>query len=132
VLALYDHEERSLTLANAGVPWPYLIRKGDARKIEVQGLPLGLLTDIHYDETRIDLRPGDIVVLCSDGLQDTENDERERFGDANISEQLIALADQPAQVIAEELVMACKRHSGMNDLHAADDCTVVVLKVTRA
>jgi sigma-B regulation protein RsbU (phosphoserine phosphatase) len=131
ILAVYDHQDRSLPLANAGVPWPYLIRGGDARKIEVQGLPLGLLADVQYEESRVILRPGDIVVLCSDGLHDAENEHQEQFGDALMSERLIALSGEPAQVIAQELVRSGQRHAGMNSSHASDDCTVVVLKVTR-
>lgn len=129
VLGIYCHQGKTLTLANAGIPWPYLVRDGQVDKIQIEGLPLGLMPDARYEELQIDLQSGDIVVLCSDGLMEFENERKEYFGERYIPKQLTSLADSPAQVIAEGLVRAGHKHAGTVG-QPVDDCTVVVLKVS--
>src|SRR5438045_6673291 len=42
-------------------------------KIEIEGVPLGLLPRQEYDETVFKAEPGDLVVLYSDGVSDHIN-----------------------------------------------------------
>jgi len=66
--AVYDAGERRLTLANAGAPYPILVRDGEVQQIRVGGIPLGLFPDTEYDEVTIELRSGDTVLFASDGI----------------------------------------------------------------
>src|SRR3984893_8292494 len=61
LFGIYDAPERRLTLANAGEPYPLLVRAGEATEIQVAGVPLGLFADSTYDEITIELLPGDVV-----------------------------------------------------------------------
>src|SRR6202162_303837 len=47
--AVYDAGERRLTLANAGAPYPILLRDGNVQQVRVAGVPLGLFADSKYD-----------------------------------------------------------------------------------
>jgi len=58
LFAVYDASTRKLTLANAGGPYPLLVRKGQVQAICLEGVPLGLIPDTQYDETTIDLPAG--------------------------------------------------------------------------
>src|SRR5258707_808705 len=78
--AVYDAGERRLTLANAGAPYPVLLRDGEVQQIRIAGVPLGLFPDTEYDEVTVDLRPGDIVLFASDGILESENTEQVEFG----------------------------------------------------
>ena len=40
--ALYDPDDRSLLLANSGLPRPLLVREGRVRELAVEGVPLGM------------------------------------------------------------------------------------------
>src|SRR5258706_595522 len=51
LFATYDAPSRSLTLSNAGGPYPLLVRKGQVQAIRLEGVPLGLIPDTQYDET---------------------------------------------------------------------------------
>src|SRR5437588_5344972 len=56
LFAVYDASTRRLTLANAGGPYPLLVRNGQVRAIRLEGVPLGLIPDTQYDEPTIDLK----------------------------------------------------------------------------
>ena len=80
LFAVYDAAHRRLTLANAGGPYPLLYRDAQVRSVRLEGVPLGLLSGTQYDETSLDLMPGDIVVFASDGILESANAADEEFG----------------------------------------------------
>jgi sigma-B regulation protein RsbU (phosphoserine phosphatase) len=59
-----DEKSRDLVYANAGHPPPLLFRSslGDFKKLEVTGIALGALCGMEYEERRIGLTPGDVLV----------------------------------------------------------------------
>ncbi|SFB90093.1 SpoIIE family protein phosphatase [Streptomyces aidingensis] len=74
IYAIYDPAERSCVLANAGHPPPLLLARGPhtglwrARTLHLpEGMPLGL-EDARFEERRIDMPDGAILVLYTDGL----------------------------------------------------------------
>jgi phosphoserine phosphatase RsbU/P len=130
LFAVYDASTRKLTLANAGGPYPLLVRKGQVRAIRMEGVPLGLIPDTQYDETTIDLEPGDIVLFASDGIQESENAAQEEFGLERLTALLSAIPrGNSARDIAEQILAATDGHSGAGTA-PHDDRTLVVLRVT--
>ena len=126
--AVYEASRRRLTLANAGLPYPYLLRDDRIETIEVSGLPMGLAqSGGPYDETTLSLRPGDTIVFCSDGVADCLNETGHRFGSSRVEEVLAGARTRSAQHIADELIRATDRHANTSDV--TDDRTVVVIKV---
>lgn len=130
LFAVYDAPAHRLSLANAGGPYPLLVRDGRAQEIRVEGVPLGLFPDSEYEESSIDLQPGDIVLFASDGILESENSDQEEFG----SQRLHALlADASQGISADELsgkiIAATDDHSGPGS-NPHDDRTLLVLRVT--
>jgi sigma-B regulation protein RsbU (phosphoserine phosphatase) len=83
-----------LVLANAGHLPPYL----NSQEIAVVGgLPLGVLPDIVYEETRLYLHPGDRVLLYSDGVVEARMTSGELFG----FDRVHNLSNQSAFYLAE-------------------------------
>lgn len=83
-----------VTLANAGHLAPY--RNG--REIAVEaGLPLGIVADTVYTETRVELHAGDVLTLMSDGVVEAQNAAGELFGFARTEE----IASGSAETIAQ-------------------------------
>ena len=68
--ALFDFRERSLRVANSGLPHPfhYKALTGKAEPLPVSGLPLGTFDGSGYDELSVELSAGDAVVFYSDGV----------------------------------------------------------------
>ena len=130
LFAIYDASTRKLTLANAGGPYPLLVRNGHVQAIRLEGVPLGLIPDTQYDETTIDLEPGDVVVFASDGILESENPAQEEFGPARLREILSAISQRDsAREITEQIMAATDGHGGAG-IAPHDDRTLVVLRVT--
>jgi len=49
VFAVFDSNARQITIANAGSPYPLLVRKGRIEEIPLTGIPLGLMPDTKYE-----------------------------------------------------------------------------------
>jgi sigma-B regulation protein RsbU (phosphoserine phosphatase) len=130
LFGIYDAPSRRLTLANAGGPYPLLVRNGQVQAILLEGVPLGLIPDSQYDELTLDLQVGDVVVFASDGILESENRQQEEFGPERLSLLLTALpAETPAREIAELILAATDEHCGEG--HSPhDDRTLLVLRVT--
>jgi sigma-B regulation protein RsbU (phosphoserine phosphatase) len=124
--AVVDSADRTLTIASSGLPQPYLVRGGRVESIELSGLPLGLMAGQTYNEVRLTLEPGNVVVLCSDGVEESRDAGDEQFGSERAQEILLSLAQEAPYDIAKGLLDACRQFSKKG---RADDRTVVVLKV---
>jgi len=68
-----DIRDGSGVLSNGGMPFPFLIHDGVLKRLEVRGVPLGLLEGSRYDELKFQLEPGDTLILASDGITDALN-----------------------------------------------------------
>lgn len=130
LFAVYDAATRRLILANAGGPYPLLVRNGVVEAIRLEGVPLGLLPESQYDEKTVDLQPGDVVLFASDGILESENAGQEEFGLVRLT-TLLSGASQvdSAQAIAQQILDATDGHSGAG-VSPHDDRTLLVLRVT--
>jgi sigma-B regulation protein RsbU (phosphoserine phosphatase) len=130
LFAVYDASTRKITLANAGGPYPLLVRDGKVQAIRLEGVPLGLIPGTEYDETTIDVVPGDVVLLASDGILESANAAQEEFGPERLTSLLSAISPgDSAREIAERILAATDGHSGSGTA-PHDDRTLVVLRVT--
>jgi len=130
LFAVYDASTRRLTLSNAGGPYPLLVRDGQVISIRLGGVPLGLLPDTQYDESSLDLRPGDVIIFASDGILESENAAEEEFGLQRLSALLSGISpEDSARAIADRILAETDNHSGA-DVAPHDDRTLVVLRVT--
>ena len=130
LFAIYDASTRRLTLSNAGGPYPLLVRDGHVISIRLEGVPLGLLPGTQYDESTIDLQPGDVILFASDGILESANATDEEFGLQRLSALLSAISpEDSARAIADRILEETDNHSGV-DSTPHDDRTLVVLRVT--
>ncbi|HYW67930.1 MAG TPA: PP2C family protein-serine/threonine phosphatase, partial [Candidatus Dormibacteraeota bacterium] len=128
--AIYDAALRELSIANAGGTLPLLVRRGEVTEIDVRGVPLGLLPNTEYDEIRLALNPGDIVVFASDGVHESMNSDLEEFGSDRLKSLLaeVAITD-PGYTIAQRIVKATDEHAGAGR-PPHDDRTLLILRIT--
>jgi sigma-B regulation protein RsbU (phosphoserine phosphatase) len=90
------------------------------------GLVLGMFDDVVYDGGYVEMRPGDTLVVYSDGVTETWDPEGAEFGE----ESLRALAVLNRTLDAESLQQAILREIERFEAgaRATDDRTIVVLK----
>ena len=82
------------TLANAGNPAPY--RNGQEMAVD-PGLPLGLIPDASYTETRCQLAPNDRLTFVSDGVLEATSPTGELYG----FDRTQAVSTQSAEKVAQ-------------------------------
>ena len=131
---VFDFKRRTLTISNAGVPYPIRKRRSDApggepaAQIELPGVPLGSFSGSNYDEVMLDLRAGDLFVFVTDGVTEAQDALLREFG----SERLLAVVDQMYERTASEIVDAIFAAVGefRGDTPPNDDTTAVVVRIT--
>ena len=71
VVAVFDHDSHLLSYSSAGHP-PPLLRRGDSDEVirlnDASGPVLGPFEESAYTESTIQVRPGDVLVMYTDGL----------------------------------------------------------------
>ena len=132
-LGVYDPATHELTIANAGFPRPLLVRDGNASSVDVTGVPLGILPNSTYESARLRLKPGDIVVFCSDGIHEQTNGFEEEYGIERLLSHLAGASEcASAEQIAANIAHSIDEHSrdGASRRRNVDDRTIVILRVT--
>lgn len=125
--ALWDDEQRTMLVANSGLPRPIYCRNGHAHMIEAAGLPLGMFEDVSYEEIAIQSVPGDVFVFFSDGIVDASNEKDDQFGRVRIEQVITKTCNGNARQIVDALFQATEKFSAGAPVF--DDQTAVVLKV---
>jgi phosphoserine phosphatase RsbU/P len=125
--ALFDFEDRTLRVANSGLPHPFLYRAalGRAAPLEVSGLPLGTFDGVVYDEVKAALEPGDAIVFYSDGVIEARSG-KEEYGPERLCRGLEAAASGSATDIGNALIRDLEQFLGPESPH--DDVTLIVVK----
>ncbi|HEX7303981.1 SpoIIE family protein phosphatase, partial [Lentzea sp.] len=109
---------RTLT---AGHPPPIIIRRdGGVEETVCRGQLVGVLDELTFTQADDVLRPGDAVVLFTDGLVEARDSAGAFFGDADLEPTLSALHDLPLPELAAALVAGDGRY-------AVDDDAAVLL-----
>jgi sigma-B regulation protein RsbU (phosphoserine phosphatase) len=75
----------TVDIANAGHLPPLLIRQGGVERIDSTGLPLGMFRDAEYEVSHWQLRPGETLLLYTDGLAEAEDTARRAYGDEQLA-----------------------------------------------
>jgi sigma-B regulation protein RsbU (phosphoserine phosphatase) len=130
IYALWDDENRTLTVANSGLPRPIYVHGGKNDVIEATGLPLGLFDEADYDEFRFHMKPGDMFVFFSDGILDARNRSGELFGRKRVEEIVAGCASRSADCVVDSLFKTVAEHSA--GVETFDDQTVVAVRVKGA
>ncbi len=118
----------SVQLSSAGHPLA-LVRRGDGR-VQTFGQPgtlLGVLPDPDLHDSRTSLRPGDSLILFTDGVTEARRPvDRDLYGDDRLHDLVVGLADMPATDMADAIQEAVLVFSGGE---ISDDTAVLILQV---
>jgi len=124
---LFDLTRRQLRVCNAGLITPIYYHNHMFRYLETYGLPLGAIADEVYEEQRIDLQPGDVLLFMTDGIVEAMNADRELFGFPRLEAVLKSCDVSDAQSILDCVFDSVFKFMG--DVPPQDDMTLVVVKV---
>jgi phosphoserine phosphatase RsbU/P len=127
VIAEFDPTARRLVYVNAGHNSPVLRRtNGSMDRLESSGLPFGITADAAFRSAKVDLAPGDTLVLFTDGVVEAFNSAGEEYSDARLLNVIRGLPNFSAQETIRALMKSVEDFVGAT--HQSDDITCLVLQ----
>jgi len=134
VYAVFDMRQRRLSLAEAGHPSPYLIRR-DGRRVmrlrdpeEVCGPALGIVENATYVARHTDISAGDVVMLYTDGILEIEGPGREEFGEDRLCACILRHLDLETGPLLERVLRDAEVFGGGHGFD--DDVCLMTVDVT--
>jgi len=126
----HDPNTHCLSYVNAG-HCPPLLTKKNGSKVEISRLDkggpvLGVLPDARYEQAKLQVSPGDLLVMYSDGLVEATNSRGEEYGEARLRELLAAVNEKNAEDIRRAILASLAAFSATAELQ--DDLTIVVAR----
>ncbi len=122
-----DPAARRLAYVNAGHVPPYRVaRDGGVTRLVGGGPALGLLAEAPYEAGHVDLGPGDVVAVVTDGVTDAASADEQEFGDERVCEALRRPSPGGAAAVLETLVAAVDAWVG--PAGCQDDLTALVVR----
>lgn len=126
--AILNTKENTLKYVNAGHNPPYFYGSdGSVHRLDKGGMILGVLrSTVTYEHEIIPLKPGDTVVLFTDGISEAMNTRGEEYGEERLEELLQNIAPETAHTILDSIVRSVQNYA--DPTKQADDITALVLK----
>ena len=128
--ALYDDRAGSLLYTNAGHLPPILIRGSEKIRLDVGGTVVGLMPLFAYDQQVIELQPGDLLAMFTDGITEAEDASGEQFGDERLAVLLTQHKEQPLEEIVR--IVTDRVREWAHDPDSADDTTILLARRIQA
>ena len=125
-----DERTRQLRYVNAGHNPPCLLRCSADQSIEelpAGGTVIGLFPQSSYEESAVDLRPGDVLMAFTDGVPEAQNPQEEEFGEERLKNLLRQSAHLPVGEMASTIARELK--NWIDNAAQYDDLTFILVKV---
>jgi sigma-B regulation protein RsbU (phosphoserine phosphatase) len=130
VLAEYEPATRRLSYVNAGHNAPILRRaNGDMEKLDIGGVPLGILPTVEYGTSTKDLQPGDALIFFTDGVVEAFDENGAEFGNERWLTAIRALPEVTAQESLQFLMTRVDAFVGVT--RQSDDVTCMIFRAKR-
>lgn len=100
--------------------------RGRPEYLNADGIVLGIVEDAHFEEREVILRPGDLLVLYTDGVTEAIDATEQEFGLERLVRTVESHEESSASAIVEAVNDSVSRFS--SGLSQFDDLTLMVIK----
>ncbi len=121
-----DPTSHDVTYCNAGHEPPLLLSGETLGRLETTGAAVGVVADYVYKKQSVVLKPGDLLVIYTDGVTDATNTHNEAFGLPRLEAAVRAHRNEPAKMLIESIFQAVREHAGTAPQY--DDLTLVAIR----
>ncbi len=127
-IGLIDFEREELRYINSGHEPPLLIRGDTITELRASEyyLPLGIEKQ-SYEEEKVKLRTGDLIIIYSDGITEAMSPSGEEFGIERLKDIGLKSRDLPARRIATKVYVEVKRFT--RSPYFRDDFSLAIIKL---
>jgi serine phosphatase RsbU (regulator of sigma subunit) len=123
---VYSDAGRCLRFANCGHVAPLLLRAdGSTQWLTSTATVLGLFPKWESPIAEVRLHPGDLLVICTDGVTEAPNPRGEEYGELRLAELIRRNRDLPVNALMAAIHAAVEEFSGATQ---ADDITLIVAR----
>lgn len=123
-----DPARHRARIVNAG-HLPVYVRGPDGAVVEVGpeqgGLPLGMVPEWQYQQTEVEILPGTIMTVFTDGVSEAMDVEDRIFGLERITEALAADPNESAEQVSRRILRDVERHA-VGQMQTDDICLVSI------
>jgi serine phosphatase RsbU (regulator of sigma subunit)/putative methionine-R-sulfoxide reductase with GAF domain len=124
---IWDPATERFTYANAGHNPPLLLQpNGTFQPLKGHGVALGILPEIQMQSQSIHLRPGETIILYTDGVTEALNEDFDEYGLERLQVAARAAARRPAAEIVSHIRDTIRDHTGQTAQF--DDMTLMIIK----
>jgi sigma-B regulation protein RsbU (phosphoserine phosphatase) len=127
--AVFEPKSHRLTLANAGHCRPVLMpaNQPPCWAVDRLGTALGFEAGVEFERTERTLKPGDALMLYSDGVSEAFNSRDECYGSERLLAEAAGCAGQSATATTARVLQKVRVFAG--DVPQSDDIAILTLKV---
>jgi phosphoserine phosphatase RsbU/P len=125
-LSRYDATAHRLWYCNAGHLPPIVLTSNGPQALEVTGMVVGLFPNVAYEAKSIELPPGTVLAVFTDGITEAVNRADEEYGEKRLLEALQRSSARTPEDIWESVMSEV--HNWQSDLPQHDDITLIVAK----
>ncbi len=125
---ILDPEAGTLTYANAGHNPPILLRSDGTRTdlLEKTGLPIGIEEETAWERASVQIDPGDVLVLYTDGIPEAQNAAGEFFKRQGLEQVINENIGRSAEGLQQAIMDAV--YDFLGEIPPQDDITLMVIK----
>jgi len=124
-----DSKTKNFNYVNAGHNFPFhLLKDGEFRQLEIGSLVVGIEPNGAYNEGKVHLSSGEIIVIYSDGITEAEDASEAQFGEQRLQGIIKENKNLSSQKIMAEIYKEVKDFQSGTDQD--DDITLIVIKTT--
>ena len=125
--AEYDAHTKILRYSNGGHNHPILLRARTCSFLDTDGMLIGMLASVNFEEKTLYLQPNDFVIFYTDGVVEAMNEEGKMFKIERLCQVIEVHWQSDAQQLLNKIFEELDRFTV--NAFRSDDITVVVLKV---
>ena len=124
---ILDPGNHSLVYSNAGHNYPFLFKKGkEPVQLKESGIVLGCMEPFPFTEEKISLKPGETLLIYSDGITEAVNPENEELGESKLVQIISENQELSAEEIVKKVIDTVKEYTGTSP--QTDDITLLIIK----
>ena len=131
LFGILNMKKMQFAFTNAGQLPPLLLRDGTISELKADGprLPIGITKHVNYTCESIQLKPGDRLLIYTDGINEAMNRHREQFGDPRLHDAFSETEEiQSAEEAIAHIQSKVNEFAGNEPQH--DDLTMVYIQIS--